>query len=534
MAIRAAIRRKGKDESCTFYVWFRHPVLGRPVERSLKTADEKHARTLAECLDLILADPAWHLRVRPGTPVEIVDVFYEPIKSQLRGVRFFEDPPKVIKNNPDGSIEGWYVSPTKHAAAERKIIEESFDALRWRQRFERLKKLLLKKERTLVMLSRKVGDLERRLSGKGTPPIGEAFKLYDAVVKTRVSRCTYLSHRPRVKKFVEAIGEDRPVGSVKPTEIDEYVLSVHTKDGKPVKALTRKNTRVDIGTFLNWCAKKWGYTSPMAHTEQIRAYSQQEIVYLTQEEVDVLLTECRGLYWRTFFAVFVYSGIRAAELRWLQVEDVDIEGRVIQVRTVTTPDETKVPKTGPRAVHYHQNLQPYLEAYIAAGLRGKRFFFPKQGEDRLRYKHGGEPDVWRASSLAHALSNILKPISKKIGKPINALILRHTFGSLLIRAGFNYVEVSTIMGNSPEICRRHYARLSPDEVRAAWPVNSSHIEEPTRAILLPASGALPMDSTPPGNAAAPASTCPPVSDPSSAPAAAMPSAPPAPSTSPSH
>ena len=88
MASRAALRRKGKDESCTFYVWFRHSVLGRPVERSLRTADEKHARTLAECLNLILADPAWHHRVRPATPTGIVDVFYEPIKDQLAGVRF--------------------------------------------------------------------------------------------------------------------------------------------------------------------------------------------------------------------------------------------------------------------------------------------------------------------------------------------------------------------------------------------------------------------------------------------------------------
>jgi hypothetical protein len=58
MATHAALRRKGKKDSCTGYVRFRHPVPGRPVERPLKTADEKHARILADYLDLVLADPA--------------------------------------------------------------------------------------------------------------------------------------------------------------------------------------------------------------------------------------------------------------------------------------------------------------------------------------------------------------------------------------------------------------------------------------------------------------------------------------------
>jgi len=470
MANRAVLRRKGKKESCTFYVWFRHPILKKAVERSLKTADSKHAGDLADCLNLILADPAWHLRLRPGTPLEIVEAFYNPIKGQLTGIRHFEAPPEKIVVNPDGTIVGWGVSPSAQAAADRRLIEESFDSLRWRQRCERLKKVVKKRDRTIALLSNKLADVERRLSGKGTPPIGEAFKIFDAFQKTKVARCTYSSRTPRIERFLDAVGLDRPVGGIKASEIDEHVLSIRDKDGEPVTAMTRKNIRVDIGVFLNWCAKKYGYLTPMIHTEQIRSHSeQQEIVYLSQHEVETMLAECKELYWRTMLAVFVYSGIRAAELRWLQVEDVDIERSVIQVRTVRTEKETKVPKTGPRAVHYHANLQPYLKAYIDDGRPGKRFFFPKLGDQRLRYKHGGEPDVWRGSALTHVFAELLKPLSEKVGKSINALVLRHTFGSLMIREGFNYIEVSTIMGNSPEICRRHYARLSPDEVRASWP-----------------------------------------------------------------
>jgi hypothetical protein len=39
---------------------------------------------------------------------------------------------------------------------------------------------------------------------------------------------------------------------------------------------------------------------------------------------------------------------------------------------------------------------------------------------------------------------------------------RHTFGSLLAQSGVSLYKVSQLIGNSPEICRRHYAALVPE------------------------------------------------------------------------
>ena len=41
--------------------------------------------------------------------------------------------------------------------------------------------------------------------------------------------------------------------------------------------------------------------------------------------------------------------------------------------------------------------------------------------------------------------------------------LRHTFGSMLAQRGISLYKISAMMGNSPEICRRHYAALIPDQ-----------------------------------------------------------------------
>lgn len=42
---------------------------------------------------------------------------------------------------------------------------------------------------------------------------------------------------------------------------------------------------------------------------------------------------------------------------------------------------------------------------------------------------------------------------------------RHTFGSLLAQAGVSLDKISAWMGNTPEVCRRHYAQFIPRDRR---------------------------------------------------------------------
>ena len=39
---------------------------------------------------------------------------------------------------------------------------------------------------------------------------------------------------------------------------------------------------------------------------------------------------------------------------------------------------------------------------------------------------------------------------------------RHTFGSQLAMKGVSLFQIAVLMGNGPEICRRHYAALVPE------------------------------------------------------------------------
>jgi hypothetical protein len=52
--------------------------------------------------------------------------------------------------------------------------------------------------------------------------------------------------------------------------------------------------------------------------------------------------------------------------------------------------------------------------------------------------------------------------NKKAGLSWSCLDYRHTFGSQLAMKGESLYKIATLMGNSPDICRHHYAAISSD------------------------------------------------------------------------
>lgn len=107
-------------------------------------------------------------------------------------------------------------------------------------------------------------------------------------------------------------------------------------------------------------------------------------------------------------AVLIYAGLRREELLWLTLDDVDLKhgaSGMLRIRAKTIAGESWQPKTKlNRAVPVSCALHPYLD--------------------------------------------------------------RHTFSSQLAQAGVSLSKFATLMGNSPEICRRPYAALCPESMAA--------------------------------------------------------------------
>lgn len=111
--------------------------------------------------------------------------------------------------------------------------------------------------------------------------------------------------------------------------------------------------------------------------------------------------------------------------------------------------ETCLPKTRKnRRVPISSALGRYLEAYDPAAATP--WFFPSPTGKRW------DPDNF---------SEDLREINRQHGLPWSCLDFRHTFGSHLAMKGESLYKISELMGNSPEICRRCYAALIPEEMK---------------------------------------------------------------------
>lgn len=99
-----------------------------------------------------------------------------------------------------------------------------------------------------------------------------------------------------------------------------------------------------------------------------------------------------------------------------------------------------------RAVHISRALREYLDKYtVRSSDHG--WFFPSP-----------QATWWDPDNF----SSDLRKSNQAATLPWSCLDYRHTFGSHLAQRNVSLYKISTLMGNSPEICNRHYAALVPD------------------------------------------------------------------------
>jgi integrase len=182
-----------------------------------------------------------------------------------------------------------------------------------------------------------------------------------------------------------------------------------------------------------------------------------EIRYLTLTQIDEQLEALRfkpRLY--AMVATLIYSGLRREELLWLRIDDITRPSRqspsgMIRVRAKTIGRETWQPKTGRnRAVPISSSLRAVLDQHVIPES-DHGWVFPSPSGRR-----------WDRDNF----SADLRAENRVAGLKWGSLDFRHTFGSRLAQRGVSLFQISALMGNSPEICRRHYAALVPEAMGA--------------------------------------------------------------------
>lgn len=221
---------------------------------------------------------------------------------------------------------------------------------------------------------------------------------------------------------------------------------------------TANSLRQVLHRFFAYATKHHGfrardrrYPNPADGVERQREAA-PEIRFLTLEQIEVQLRVPKP-YPRlhAMVATYIYAGLRREEAIWLTHGDVNLTTRLIHVQAKTVEGQFWQPKTRRnRVVPMSSALLAILRSYKPPG--DSIWFFPSPTGRR-----------WNPDNF----SQDLRAVNKASGLPWSCLDFRHTFGSHLAQRGESLYKIATLMGNSPEICRQHYAALVPETMHDA-------------------------------------------------------------------
>ena len=235
--------------------------------------------------------------------------------------------------------------------------------------------------------------------------------------------------------------------------LEDFITTRIREDG--ISAKTANRTREVLHKLFNYATRKWNFVAPdrrhpnPAALVQRRSEPPRVIRFLTTEQVARqlgLLVDQPTLH--AMAATLIYAGPRREAVLWLTHDDVDLERRLLHIRAKKIAGESWQPKTKRnRVVPISTALHEILGSYEPP-TEGPWFFPSPRG---CRWNPDNFSQTLRETNRAHGLA-------------WSCLDFRHTFGSLLAQKGVSLYKIAELMGNSPEICRRHYAALVPEKM----------------------------------------------------------------------
>lgn len=278
----------------------------------------------------------------------------------------------------------------------------------------------------------------------------EAFlKDFRAFSERTHARQTFLVNRRVGKLFLKHIGNVN-LETIKPLDVERFKNSRLGAIRRNSKTETVRPTSVNIELrtikAMFGYAVKWGLLekSPFKGVTFVRI-PQQPPAYLTAEQVKKLLEKVNREDLRAIIVFAVNTGMRRGEIMNLRWEHCDFANRVI---TVTSFEEFRT-KTGRvnhvpmnEVVYHLLNQRPRSSEFVFVDNRGRRI-----AENFVTHEF---KEYVRAAGLPET---------------IHFHSLRHSFCSLLAKAGVPIFDIQKLVNHSQVSTTMVYSHLSPEHLR---------------------------------------------------------------------
>lgn len=343
-----------------------------------------------------------------------------------------------------------------------------------------------------------IARLTRALNLHVKATMGEARDLWKKIFKEGKTDHTYKTALRALNSFISSLpdGEKAKLAKVAAGDLNQWVATVRgvpdkeaLKRGEPgpeLQPATKKQLLAYVGVFFSWAFVHYKLVeNPMARTLPISGASRvpENIVAIRRlEDLTALIDGLKKWpYWRAWVATAIFAGPRWSEQAWLKIGDVYLEEKYMRIRSRAPGKHgpRKGTKTGrERNIPIEQTtFAPILAAHLELRKSEQRkkgatdWLFPSTLTEVIYERTKTPPGIWSSGScFLDAWEAIVKeryPARTPEFWTYGPREWRHSFGTMLGMCGWTSLEISRVMGNSPDVAERHYVAASSAGRR--WP-----------------------------------------------------------------
>lgn len=283
------------------------------------------------------------------------------------------------------------------------------------------------------------------------PPFYDFMQGYsDHLAATGITDSSLKRYRRIIQNFVDFIWYEKKnikrLGDVKTKDIWDYI---HYRKQNGISDKTISNEVTELKKCFRYAYEVSAIgNDPM---KAIRFKNHQETTphFFTKEEIKAIFEELPTEWIRDIFRTLLYTGMRKGELMHLQWKNVDLDRRLIHIRHQVIQNGQMIykikTKSSARSIPMYEEVYQILKRQKVRGLH----------RDYVFVNSNGTP--FRDDDLY----NYIKPRLQKLGIKGSVHTFRHTYASLLIKAGVGLRELKELMGHSRIETTMQYAHLYP-------------------------------------------------------------------------
>ena len=281
-------------------------------------------------------------------------------------------------------------------------------------------------------------------------PVGEAVRAFLGHCESEgLKASTVRKYRNAVKKlreFCEVSGIEF-VGELSAEDIDAF------RSGRRLEPISSAKELEMLRMFLGFCVdRNWARENVGRKIKAPRNIKPNEVVPFTPAEVAAIIDACN------LFGQSAYERLRARGMILV------LRYTALRIGDVALLARDRISRDGDR-----------WRIFLRTEKSGQPVFLPvpadmKAALDALPLPKGADGDCryffWTGAGSEKGMKSIadrtLRAVFKKSGvSGAHAHRFRHTLATELLGRGASFEDVADVLGNSPEIVRKHYAKWSP-------------------------------------------------------------------------